>query len=723
MTATRYRPLDKTYPTNYPNSTDIPIPSGLLKDLGVNSLRILESNIKGARQGWCWTMARTANSQPSSSFSPQIASNNFTGYQNPAGPGVDFDFSTVGLQVSSQIASNSSFEPVVLAVPFSFSAMRKKGIRVGITGDIFAYSAFYAGATISVGYVGWDAEGNYFSRPPSDFSNACDPDQLPENVIFNRNPNFPDTKSTQYFDPVDTIASPLRYFELQIPYVKLEEFPRSGTGFILISIITWPGANPVPGGSTKVRGTDWDWLIFDGVVDPNHLVLSKAGFRYKDYFSDSTSNTQGDSGAKHIRITDVPISLMYKIRSPNTVTQTPDNFSYHSMMQFRLEGDATKGFTPNKSTNMIYPFIPNDWIASEAIYDQANWLLDVFPMSSMLISSIFIDEIPYDRDGNNLYTNDIDNYVNPPTTTGADGSADAYNRNVNSRNTELLQSPYAASNCNSRVKGRRTSGFITGVIVLEKNEAFTWSYYDPTITYGGLVVGQYLSVNYSTINFEGWNQGLGYVWLESTTPSRRLILGPDPIYGLDCQLDGNDQALDLQVKYPLSAGKTGLLGYNARLDRSIAYLPFNPFYEPETVAQGVPSEQYLKAGSFNTPGMLDRFYNTNVLQDYRLIFDLYPLTEAVATDFERASGFTNNYTTAGAISWYTIPLIWEEDLPSTRVQFLNPQGYGPFDLPDRGVLEAANPAGGDQGVTSLPVSGVYVVYGATYTSKYTQDPT
>jgi hypothetical protein len=668
-------------------------------------------------------MSRTNNSQSASIFNPLTSSNDFSGYRTIAPPNTGFDRSTIGLQISGQIASNQALEPAVLAIPFTFSAMRKKGIRVGITGEIFAGNSFFAGASISVGYVGWDAEGNFFSRRPSDFSEACDPDQLPENIIFNQNPNFPLTSSTKYFAPVATVASPLRYFELEIPYAKLEEFPRSGTGFILISIITWPGSSAFSTAINKVRGVDWDWLIFDGVVDPNHLILSKTGWRYRDFFSVGSSATHADSGAKHLRVTDVPISLMYKIKAPNTVGPTPDNFSYHSMLQFRLEGDVAKGYTPNKSTNMIYPFIPNDWISSTAIYNQNNWLLDIFPMASMVIGSVMIDEIPFDRDGINLYTDDVDNYVNPPTTTGADGSAEAYNRNVNSRNVELLQSPYAASNCNSRVKGRLTYGFLTDVPVLEKNEAFTWSYYDPAITYGGLVVGQYLSINYSTVNFEGWNQGTGYVWLESSTPERRLIVGPDPVYGIDCELDGNDQALNLQVRYPVSAGKTGTPNYNARLDRSIAYIPFNPFYEPETAAQGVLPDQYLKAGSFNTPGMLDRFYNRQLFQEYRLVFDLYPLLDSAASDESRASGFTNNYTTAGGVDWDTIPLIWDEDLPDTRIQFLNPLGYGPFDIPDRGVLEAASPAADDPGIASLPVSGVYVVYGASYTSKYTQDPT
>jgi hypothetical protein len=722
MAFTRYRPLDITYPTNYPSSPNIPLPSGLLKDLNINPPIIRESNIKGGRQGWCYTMARTAISSSGSTLVPGFNSNEFTGYRNPVSPALDFDRSTIGLQVSSQIASNYALEPVVLAVPFTFTSMKEKSIRVGITGDIFAYSALHAGATISVGYIAWDVEGNYFERLPSSFENACDPDQAPQNVIFNRNPAIEDTPSTKYFSPTSTTASPLRYFQLEIPYSKEDSMPGLGTGFILISIITWPGDTVLPDALNKVRGTDWDWLIFDGVVDPNHVVLTKTGWRYRDYFSTNVSNTEADTGAKHLRVTDVPISLMYKLKAPNTITQTPDNFSYHSMMQFRLEGDSTKGFTPNKSTNMIYPFIPNDWISSTAIYNQANWLMDIFPMSCMVISSIFIDEIPVDQLGNNLYTPVVDNYVSVILTTGSNGSALSYENDVNGINSNLLRSGYGAANCNSRVKGRLTKGFLTGVEVLEKNEAFTWSFYDSTLSYGTLQVGTFLSLNYSTINFEGWNKGTGYVWMESTTPSRSIIIGREPVYGVDCQLDGNDQALGLRVNYPLSAGKVGQPTYNPRLDRSIAYLPFNPFYEPETEDQAIPREQYIKAGSFNTPGMLDRFYNIEVLQDYRLVFDLYPLTEAVATDFQRASGFTNNYTTAGGIAWGTIASIWDENLPDSRISFLG-EPYGPFEVKSRGVLQLANPAGPDEELTGLPEKGIYVVYGAGYRARYTQDPT
>jgi hypothetical protein len=94
----------------------------------------------------------------------------------------------------------------------------------------------------------------------------------------------------------------------------------------------------------------------------------------------------------------------------------------------------------------------------------------------------------------------------------------------------------------------------------------------------------------------------------------------------------------------------------------------------------------------------------------------------VATDFQRASGFTNNYTTAGGVAWGTITSIWNQNLPNSRIQFLG-EVYGPFEVKDRGVLELANRAGGDPEITGLPEKSIYVIYGASYTSRFTQDPT
>jgi hypothetical protein len=738
MAVTQYRPLDITYPTNYPGSPNIPVPSGLLKDLGVNPLYILESNIKGTRQGWCWTMARTALSTAATSLVPVVSMQNFAGYRNPVTSVAFSDRSTIGLQISGQVASNSALKPVTIAVPFSFSAMEKKSIRVAITGQIFAYSSLHAGAHISVGYIGWDTEDNYFERLPDDFEEACDPNQSPENKIFNRNPAFPLTESTKYFDPIATTTSNIRCFELEIPYRPGEPWPTSGSGFILISILTWPGATVIPGASNLDRVNDWNWLFYgttgspptSGVLDPNHIDLLVNGFGYRDLYAATAGSSQPDTGGKHLRVSGSAalVSLMYKISSPqtgNTTINTPRAFSYHSMMQIRSEGweGPSKSYSSQRSTNMIYPFLPNDWIDDVQVYSEPGWKLDIFPMSAVNISSIFVDEIPEDRFGTNLYTSDISNYRNEPTTTGAAGSATAYNRNVNDPNTTLLNSPYGASNCNSRVKGNNTIGYLAGVEVLEKNEAFPWSFYDSTETYGLLPVGIYTPLNYSTINFEGWNNGTGYVWMEATTPPRGNILGPDAVYGIDCELDGNPQAINLRVQYPTSAGQSGRPSYDIRQDSSIAYMPFNSLLETPTRRQGISESQFTKAGSFNTPGMLDRYININVLQEYRVTIDLYPMTFVGATYSELYSGFTNNYTTAGAIDPDTINYIWSPvSPPIARIQFLN-EGYGPFDLTQRGVLEIINRSSESPGISSLPEGSVYVMYGATYTSQLTQDPT
>lgn len=730
MTATRYRPLDITYPTNYPADTNIPLPSGLLKDLGINPLLILESNIKGTRQGWCWSMARTSRTSAGSSVLLPRALNNFLGYRNPTTTTFRSDRSTIGLQISGQIANNFALEPVTIAVPFSFSSSRKKSIRVGITGQIFAYNSLQAGMGISVGYVGWDSNGTFFQKLPYDWSGACDLTQANlDEVIFNIGPSIPLGPDVKYFAPSDNTATELRYFELEIPYRGEEAWPTGGQGFILISMVSWPGADPVPDGTAKFYPADWSWVVYDEIVDSNHLDLKKTGFRYRDFFSFQAASVEPDTGGKHVRLPQplalgsVPISLMFKLTPPNLITENPTSFSYHSLMQVRLDGDLSKpgGYSPNRSRVMVYPYLPEDWITQQNIYDTLNWRMDVFPMSSATISSIFIDEIPFDERGNNLYTDDIDDYRRIETGTGSINSASVYTASINSPITVLAKSGYGAANCNSRVKGGNTVGFLTGVEVLEKNEAFPWNYYDPAITYGTIPVGTSFSINYSTVNFEGWNQGEGYIWVESTTPSRAELQSDDPVYNIDCLLFGDDQALGLDVKYPLSAGRVGNRGYDASLDRTINTIPFRPSNTADTVAQGVSSDLYTKGGSFNTPGMLDRFYNITLPQEYRAIFDLYPLSESVATDFQRASGFTNNYMTAGAVSFNTILLVWQQEQPLANISLFN-EAYGPFEVKQRGNLEIAGPAGINPGINTIPAGTVFVTYGATYTSLFTPDP-
>jgi hypothetical protein len=723
MTATRYLPLDIDYPTNYPGSNNIPLPSGLLKDLGINPLLVLESNIKGTRQGWCWTMARTQRTAPASTLVAPLGLNQFTGYRNPTTIAALYDRSTVGLQISGQIANNFSLEPVTIAVPFSFSSSRKKSIRVGITGQIYAYLASHAGMGISVGFIGWDSNGTFFQRLPYDWSGACDLTQPnPDEIIFNRNPDLPTGPDIKYFDPVDSTVAQMRYFELEIPYRGEENWPEGGQGFVLISMVSWPGDTTVPGGAGKGRTADWDWLIYNNIVDPNHLILKKVGFRYEDYFSFSTGSTKPETGAKHVRIGagEQPISFMFKISAGDFVPQNIRRFSYHSMMQFRMEGDAGKGYDHRQATTMIYPFIPRNFISDTSTYDLNNWQLDVFPMSSATISSIFIDEIPFDEAGNNLYTSDIDDYYAPETGTGSINSAGVYQDFINSPITTLAKSGYGAANCNSRVKGTNTVGVLTGVQVLEKNEAFPWNYYDPAITYGGKPVGTYFSINYSTVNFEGWNQGEGYIWAESTTPPKRVVTSDDPVYRIDCLLFGDDQARELEIDYPLSIGRSGSR-YNPSLDRTINTIPFDPSNAADTAAQGVPSALYTKGGSFNTPGMLDRYWNNNIPQDYRLLISYYPIAEAVATDFQRASGFTNNYMTAGAVSFNTILLVWDEEQPLANISFYN-EAYGPFEIKERGNLEIFQPVGVDPGILSIEPGTIFVTYGATYTSIFTRDP-
>lgn len=720
MTLTRYKPLDVDYPANFPTASNIPIPSGLLQDIAKSWRLVLESGLKSSIQGWTWTGSRTTLTTNPSTLVPAQDFDQLTGYRNPTTTAATYDYSTVGLQVSGQIKSNKALEPVVLAIPFRFSDLSKKAIKVSISGQIFAESATTApGMGFSIGWVCWDGDGIKEEKLPYDWSGALRSDVDDEDVIFNVNPNLPDVPYIKYFTPSSTIADPMRIFELEIPYAEGDPRPQ-GRGFVLISVVSFPRSVPVSGGTGLARGVDWDWFSRSTVVDPNHIDLTKANFTYGDNFTDSSSSTRSTTGAKFIAEGPRPINWMIKLNAPSTVAEAQSSYSYHSMLQLR-PGGQPGNYNSSVGRTMIYPFIPDAYIRGTDYFNEPGWTIDIFSMSVAVITSIYIEESPAIIDGVNIYTRQVDTYFNPPTSSGSRATASDLNQVIKTPRG-IQQSPTSAIPCHNRVKGPLTYGKLSGFEVLEKNEAFPWMFYDPDDSYGLVNPGISFPVNYSSVNIEGYNKGEAFIFAESCTPKRRSVTSSSPLFSIDNTLDGDDQALGLDITYPLSVGRQDGLSYDTTKDKTIAYMPFNQSFQTDTGLQGIDESQFKKGGSFNTPGMLDRYYNDFINPNYRVLPDFYPILDTSATEFERASGFTNNYTTAGGIAWETINSIWTTSPTSnSRINFLD-EVYNTTEVKERGNLEILQVSGTNAGLSSIDTGLIFIVYGSIYSAYYTQDP-
>jgi hypothetical protein len=718
MTLTRYKPLDIDYPTNFPTANNIPIPSGLLQDMGKSQRLILESGLKNSIQGWTWTGSRTTLTANPSTLVPAKDLNQFTGYRNPTTTVATYDYSTVGLQISGQIKNNKALEPVVLAIPFRFCDLSKKAIKVSISGQIFAESTLSAGMGFSIGWVCWDGNGNKEEKLPYDWSGALRSDVPDEDVIFNVNPDLPVTPSIKYYAPSASKADPMRIFELEIPYADGDPRPQ-GSGFVLISVVSFPRSVTVPGGAGLARGPDWDWFTRSTVVDPNHINLTRNTFDYRHNFTDSSSSNKPNTGAKFIDQGSTVLNWMIKFNAPSTVTEARSSYSYHSMLQLR-PGGQPGNYNSAVGRAMIYPFIPDAFIRGTDYYNESGWTIDVFSMPVAVITSIYIEESPAIIDGVNIYTSFVNTYFNPPTSSGARATASSLNPLIsNSRGVQ--QSPTSATPCHNRVKGHLTYGKLSGLEVLEKNEVFPWMFYDPGETYGLAEPGISFPVNYSSVNIEGYNKGEAFIFVESCTPKRESVTSSSPLFSIDNTLDGDDQALGLDITYPLSVGRESGLNYDVNKDKTIAYMPFNQSFSTTTAEQGIDESQFTKGGSFNTPGMLDRYYNDFIDPSYRVLPDFYPILDPSATEFERASGFTNNYATAGGIAWETINSIWVSSPASnSRVNFLD-EVYNTTEVKERGNLEILQVSGTNPGLRGIDIGLIFIVYGSIYSPAYTAD--
>ena len=119
--------------------------------------------------------------------------------------------------------------------------------------------------------------------------------------------------------------------------------------------------------------------------------------------------------------------------------------------------------------------------------------------------------------------------------------------------------------------------------------------------------------------------------------------------------------------------------------------------------------------------MLDRYYNDFINPNYRVLPDFYPILDTSATEFERASGFTNNYTTAGGVAWETINSIWSTSPTSnSRVNFLG-EVYNTTEVKERGNLEILQVSGTNPGLGSIDTGLIFIVYGSIYSPYYIPD--
>ena len=117
-------------------------------------------------------------------------------------------------------------------------------------------------------------------------------------------------------------------------------------------------------------------------------------------------------------------------------------------------------------------------------------------------------------------------------------------------------------------------------------------FYDPDDSYGLVNPGISFPVNYSSVNIEGFNKGEAFIFAESCTPKRRSVTSSSPLFSIDNTLDGDDQALGLDITYPLSVGRQSGLRYDPTKDKTIAYMPFNQSFSAETALQVIDESQY-----------------------------------------------------------------------------------------------------------------------------------
>jgi len=684
-----YKPLDLDYPTNYPGSNEIPAPSGIWLDMvrGLGEAGDLPFLVR-TNQSWAWTGARSNLSTAAATFEPPKFTTELTGYRNPVTTANRYDSSTIGLQIVPQLANNEQPEPVVIPIPVKNAGTY---LKASIT-VVCENGGSDAGVAFSMGFAGVGADGTPLYIPPNSFSDFYDRRQAnPRNIVFNLNPELRFNDNLKYIIswlPGSGLDFRLRLVDLTITDSRLD----GATGCVLISCVGIPNATAVAGQANLLHGSSWEFRP----NDPNHILLKHNGVRYEDLFSDRPGSANPETGAKK------PWMLYLKDDTGIGL------YSYHSVLQVRPEGDRTTqdNYTTGRARVMIHPFVSRD---IQAIPNYQNWTLSIHRMPLVVITGVTI------RSRIGAIELPIEEYA-----SGVRARASALNALSNTINKGLL-APISVSPSYNRVKGTSTVGSLCDEVVLEKNEITPWNYYDATTTYGpGVIPGIQLTSSFSTYELKGHNSVLAYSCITSTTPRLAVVKSTNNNYRVDFVTNGDDENRNYSVPYVLPIGQTGVTGYLQSLDPSIRTMPLDLDLVDVALLNGNDRETMDAAASFSPMGIVDCYYNINVPDAYRpgIGGRPYPIGDS-STPFLRASGFINNYGSAGGLT-----------IKSAQWVFGSLPGQSDFQLPynvtesvvDRGSMDILTLTGPVTDLTAIELGTIFfshahIVY-LTYTPEF-----
>ena len=692
-----YRPLDITYPANYPGSAEIPLPSGILLDMvreigPDGTLR----NLIRSNGTYAWGGSRVNSSISAALFQAPDFTTQFTGYRNPITTSSHFDTSTIGLQIFPQLRNNKQPEPIIIPIPYvSLPNDNGGGIKVAMTVVCSNDGFSDRGAAFSIGFAGVDANGVPLYIPPYNFDNFYDLSLPDRDVLFNINPDFRATQSVKYIIswlPASGLDYRLRVVELTTNDPRLD----GAKGSVLISCVGVPSGFPLPSAANLIHGTSWDFIF----NDPQHIRLYHNPYRYEDLFSDSPGSSNGDTGGKK------PWMLFIR-KSDN------DDFgllSYHSVMQVRPEGDVASVGGPGPTTGnyevdklrmMVHPFIPDDMFNDV----HTSYRLSIHRMPQVIITAITVKTL---NTGINL---DISRY-----STGVRATGEAVS-SLSTAINELLTAPVLITPNQQRVKGHLTVGSLCNEGVLEKHEVTPWMFYDSVSTYGGgSVPGLDLTSSFSSFEFKGHNSAESISIVTSTTPPQEEIKNRNSSYRVDFTVNGDDVMEIYPVNYLLPVWNQGLGSYVVENDPSIRKMPLDTNLVDLGILNGGDVATMSAAASFAPMGLADRFYSTFIPQGYRFGGGTsYPILDA-SNPFLRASGFINNYSTAGGLSGDSAQWVFSRTIGPS----LFPEPYAAGDsVINRGPMNVLGLGGGFPDLSSIPegtilFSNLHVLY-LTYT--------